>query len=49
MHTAKFIVSAACAISLLMNAPAVSCTPKQIDLEAFLLLQLPLLFGAFTK
>ena len=24
-----------------MDAPAVSCTPKQIDLQAFLLLQLP--------
>ena len=28
-------------INLLHHAPAVSCTPKQIDLQAFLLRQLP--------
>ena len=28
----KFIASAACVI---VDAPAVSCTPKQIDLQAF--------------
>ena len=41
LHHAKFIVSATCVISIIINAPAVSCTPKQIDLQAFLLLQLP--------
>ena len=40
MH-AKFIVSAACVINIIIDAPAVSCTPKQIDLQAFLFLQLP--------
>ena len=39
-HT-KFIVSAACVISIIIDAPAVSCTPKLIDLQVFLLLQLP--------
>ena len=34
-------MSAACVISIIIDAPAVSCTPKQIDLQAFLLLQLP--------
>ena len=29
----KFIVSATCVI--IIDAPAVSCTPKQIDLQAF--------------
>ena len=33
-HT-KFIASAACVISIIINTPAVSCTPKQIDLHAF--------------
>ena len=40
MHT-KFIASAACVIILFIYAPAVFCAPKQIDLQAFLLLQLP--------
>ena len=31
----KFIVSAACVISIIIDAHAVSCTPKQIDLQAF--------------
>ena len=37
----KFIASAACVISIIIHVPAVSCTPKQIDLQVFLLLQLP--------
>ena len=41
LHHAKFIASAACVISVIINAPPVSFTPKQIDLQAFLLLQLP--------
>ena len=41
LHHAKFIASATCVISIITNVPAVSCTPKQIDLQAFLLLQLP--------
>ena len=40
LHHAKFIASAACVISII-DVPAVSCTLKQIDLQAFLLLQLP--------
>ena len=28
-------------ISIIIDAPAVSCTPKQIDLQAVFLLQLP--------
>ena len=40
LHHTKFIVSR-CVISIITDAPAVSCTPKQIDLQAFLLLQLP--------
>ena len=35
LRHAKFIVY------VIMDAPAVSCTPKQINLQAFLLLQLP--------
>ena len=31
-HT-KFIASAACVISIIMDAPAVFCKPKQIDLK----------------
>ena len=31
----KFIASAACVISIIIDAPAVSYTPKQIDLQAF--------------
>ena len=27
------IMSAACVISIIIDAPAVSCTPKQIDLQ----------------
>ena len=38
---AKFVASAACVISIINDMPAMSCTPKQIDLQAFLLLQLP--------
>ena len=38
---AKFIASATCVISIIIDAPAVSCMPKQIDLQTFLLLQLP--------
>ena len=34
---AMFVASATCAISIIINAP----TPKQIDLQVFLLLQLP--------
>ena len=34
MH-AKFIASAACVISIIMDAPAEFCKPKQIDLQAF--------------
>ena len=42
LRHAKFIASAACIISIIIDALAVSCTPnKQIDLQAFLLLQLP--------
>ena len=37
----KFIASAACVISMIILAPAVSFTPKKIDLQAFLLLQQP--------
>ena len=37
----QFIASAACVISIIIDVPAVSCTPKQIDLQAFSLLQLP--------
>ena len=33
-HT-KFITSATCVISIIMDTPAVSCTPKQIDLQLF--------------
>ena len=36
-----FIASAGCVISIIINAPAVSCTPKQTHLLAFLSLQLP--------
>ena len=32
---AKFIGSAACVISIIIDVPAVSCIPKQIDLQAF--------------
>ena len=32
---AKFIVSAACIISIIINVLAVPCTLKQIDLQAF--------------
>ena len=32
---AKFIASAACVISIIINAPAVSCTLNQIDLQEF--------------
>ena len=32
---AKFTALAACVISKIINAPAVSCTPKQIDLQQF--------------
>ena len=35
LRHAKFIASAACVISIIIDAPAVSCTPKQIDLQAF--------------
>ena len=35
LRHAKFITSAACVISIIIDAPAVSCTPKQIDLQAF--------------
>ena len=31
----KFIASATCVISIIIDAPAVSCTPKQIDLQVF--------------
>ena len=31
---AKFIASAACVISNIIDVPAVSCTPKQKDLQA---------------
>ena len=31
----SLLLSAACVISIIINAPAVSCTPKQIDLQAF--------------
>ena len=31
----KFIASLTCVISIIINVPAVSCTPKQIDLQAF--------------
>ena len=37
----KLIASAVCVINIMIDAPAVSCTPKQINLQAFLLLQLP--------
>ena len=30
-----YYISCACVISIIVNAPAVSCTPKQIDLQAF--------------
>ena len=42
MH-AKFITPAACVINIIMDAPAVFCKPKQIDLQVFLLLQLLML------
>ena len=32
---AKVIASAACVISIIIDVPAVSCTPKQIDLQVF--------------
>ena len=35
LHHMKFIASAACVIRIIINAPAMSCTPKQIDLHAF--------------
>ena len=37
LRHAKFIASAACVISIIIHVSAVSCTPKQIDLQAFLL------------
>ena len=36
-----FITSADCVINIIINAPTVSCTREQIDLQAFSLLQLP--------
>ena len=47
LHNAKFIASAAYVINIIINAPAESCTPKQIDLQAFLLLQLPYFASVF--
>ena len=35
LRHAKFIASATCVISIIIDVPAVSCTPKQIDLQAF--------------
>ena len=35
LHHAKFIELATCVISIIIDALAVSCTPKQIDLQAF--------------
>ena len=35
LRHAKFIVSATCVISIIIHAPVVSCTPKQIDLQVF--------------
>ena len=35
LRHAKLIVSATCVISIITDAPAVSCTPKQIDLQVF--------------
>ena len=37
-----------CVISIIIDGPAVSCTPKQIDLQAFLLLQLPYCGNVFN-
>ena len=34
LHHAKFIVSAACVISIIIDKPAVSCTPKEVYLQA---------------
>ena len=45
---AKFIASAACVISIIISiiidAPAVSCTPKQIDLQALFVTTAVLLY-----
>ena len=41
LHHAKFIALATYVISIIIDAPAVSCISKQIDLQAFWLLQLP--------
>ena len=44
------IAPAACVISIIIDAPAVSCTPnKQMDLQAFLLLQLPYCVSVLTS
>ena len=33
LHHAKFIASATCVISIIVDEPAMPCTPKQIDLQ----------------
>ena len=35
LRHAKFVASAACVISIIIDPTAMSCTPKQIDLQAF--------------
>ena len=35
LRHARFIASAACVISIIMDVPAEFCKPKQIDLQAF--------------
>ena len=35
LRHAKFIASATCVISIIMDVPAVFCKPKQIDLQVF--------------